>query len=117
MTTKTHKILQSMGIEELKRLAREKKNSRAQLTKANPTSDNNRKIFPLTDAQKSIWALEQYQKGNKAYNNPLAVTCHIDHEFSPDRLQDTLNEAIATIYFELRSVLLTTSRANMLMTK
>ena len=92
MTTKTHKILQSMGIEELKRLAREKKNSKAQLTKANPTSDNNRKIFPLTDAQKSIWALEQYQKGNKAYNNPLAVTCHIDHEFSPDRLQDTLNK-------------------------
>ncbi|WP_114784261.1 non-ribosomal peptide synthetase [Vibrio tetraodonis] len=92
MTTKTHKILQSMGIEELKRLAREKKNSKTQLTKANPTSDNNRKIFPLTDAQKSIWALEQYQKGNKAYNNPLAVTCHVDHEFSPDRLQDTLNK-------------------------
>ncbi|NOH71942.1 amino acid adenylation domain-containing protein [Vibrio pectenicida] len=92
MTTKTHKILQSMGLEELKRLAREKRNNKAQLMEANAPSDKNRKIFPLTDSQKSIWALEQYQKGNKAYNNPLAITCHIDHEFTPDRVQDTLKK-------------------------
>ncbi|GLT18780.1 hypothetical protein GCM10007938_25610 [Vibrio zhanjiangensis] len=91
MATKTHQILQSMGLEELKRLAREKKNNKAQLKEESQASDNTRKLFPLTDAQKSIWALEQYQKGNKAYNNPLAITCHIDHDFDPARVKHALN--------------------------
>ncbi|MBN3493861.1 non-ribosomal peptide synthetase [Vibrio neptunius] len=96
MTTKTNQILNSMGLEELKRLAREKKQKKAQLMEENrcSTMEPKRKIFPLTNAQKSIWTLDQFLEDNKAYNNPLAITCHIDHEFEQDRVERALTKMV-----------------------
>ncbi|QIJ86175.1 amino acid adenylation domain-containing protein [Vibrio coralliilyticus OCN008] len=96
MTTKTNQILNSMGLEELKRLAREKKQQKAQLMEESrsSTTEPKRKIFPLTNAQKSIWTLDQFLEDNKAYNNPLAITCHIDHEFEPDRVERALTKMV-----------------------
>ena len=73
MTTKTNQILNSMGLEELKRLAREKKQQKAQLMEESrsSTTEPKRKIFPLTNAQKSIWTLDQFLEDNKAYNLSL----------------------------------------------
>ena len=96
MTTKTNQILNSMGLEELKRLAREKKQKKAQLMEESrcSTTEPKRKIFPLTNAQKSIWTLEQFLEDNKAYNNPLAITCQIDYEFEPDRVEHALMKMV-----------------------
>ncbi|WP_339386798.1 amino acid adenylation domain-containing protein [Vibrio caribbeanicus] len=89
MTIKTNAILKSMGLEELKRLAKEKKRNQEKLV---AQSDPERRQFPLTDGQKSIWALEKLLPGNKAYNNPLAITCYIEHEFDADKVEYTLRK-------------------------
>ncbi|WP_172380729.1 non-ribosomal peptide synthetase [Vibrio sp. Vb339] len=96
MITKTNQILNSMGLEELKRLAREKKQKKAHLMeeKRSSMTESTRKIFPLTNAQKSIWTLGQFLEDNIAYNNPLAITCHIDHEFEPGRVERTLTKMV-----------------------
>ena len=89
MTTETNAILKSMGLEELKKLAKEKKYHQEKLiAKSHPE----RRQFPLTDGQKSIWALDKLLPGNKAYNNPLAITCYIEHEFDAGKVERTLRQ-------------------------
>ncbi|SBS34236.1 Linear gramicidin synthase subunit D [Marinomonas spartinae] len=89
MNMKTNEILRSKGLEELKRLAREKKEKAAAQNAAN--SSSSRTVFPLTNAQKGMWALDQFLNDNKAYNNPFAIRCRLDHEFDPEKVRKTLD--------------------------
>ncbi|WP_233983480.1 non-ribosomal peptide synthetase [Pectobacterium versatile] len=85
--------LTSLSIDELKKLAREKK--KAGGTQAgktiSPHTSPGRVHFPMTSAQKSIWMLSQYLDNNQVYNNPYVLASRIEHEMEPHRIQQTLN--------------------------
>ncbi|MEQ6966920.1 non-ribosomal peptide synthetase [Pectobacterium polaris] len=85
--------LTSLSIDELKKLAKEKKKAggtQAGKTISLPTSPG-RVHFPMTSAQKSIWMLSQYLDNNQVYNNPYVLASRIEHEMEPHRIQQTLN--------------------------
>lgn len=85
--------LTSLSIDELKKLAKEKK--KAGGTQAgktiSPHTEPGRVHFPMTSAQKSIWMLSQYLDNNQVYNNPYILASRIEHEMEPHRIQQTLN--------------------------
>lgn len=82
MTKISTAMLKSLSVDELKKLAREKKTQGAaavgKIIKKN--TDPARKYFPITRAQKSMWVLDQYLDDAKAYNTPYAITCKIEHD-------------------------------------
>ncbi|QRN34843.1 non-ribosomal peptide synthetase [Pectobacterium brasiliense] len=85
--------LTSLSIDELKKLAKEKK--KAGGTQAgktiSPHTSPGRVHFPMTSAQKSIWMLSQYLDNNQVYNNPYVLASRIEHEMEPHRIQKTLD--------------------------
>ncbi|MFJ5454069.1 amino acid adenylation domain-containing protein [Pectobacterium jejuense] len=85
--------LTSLSLDELKKLAREKKKSGIARPGKTITKngDPDRVYFPMTSAQKSIWMLSQYLNDNRVYNNPYVLSCRIEHEMEPQRIQETLN--------------------------
>ncbi|AUH01472.1 non-ribosomal peptide synthetase [Prodigiosinella confusarubida] len=91
MTNKSAAIL-SLSLDELKKLAQKKKSRPASQggDGIQRCTDPTRRQFPLTSAQKSFWMLDQYLEDKRAYNNPYAVICRVDHEFNPDRARQAL---------------------------
>lgn len=93
MMTKISTImLKSLSLDELKKIARERKTQGAvasgKIIKKN--SEPARTHFPVTGAQKSIWVLDQYLDDAKAYNNPYAITCRVEHDIDTEVAKKTL---------------------------
>ncbi|UUE35696.1 amino acid adenylation domain-containing protein [Pectobacterium aroidearum] len=93
MTQPSTGKLTSLSLDELKKLAREKKKSGSVRPRKTITKNGvpDRVYFPMTSAQKSIWMLSQYLNDNRVYNNPYVLSCRIEHEMEPQRIQETLN--------------------------
>lgn len=85
--------LTSLSLDELKKLAREKK--KASNTSSGktitPHATPGRVHFPMTSAQKRIWMLSQYLDDSLVYNNPYVLACRIEHDMEPQRVQQTLD--------------------------
>lgn len=82
MTKISTAMLKSLSLDELKKIARERKTQGAaasgKIIKKN--SESGRTHFPVTGAQKSLWVLDQYLDDAKAYNNPYAITCRVEQD-------------------------------------
>ncbi|MEQ9843088.1 amino acid adenylation domain-containing protein [Pectobacterium brasiliense] len=85
--------LTSLSLDELKKLAREKKKTgnTASGKAIVPHATPGRVHFPMTSAQKRIWMLSQYLDDSQVYNNPYVLACRIEHDMEPQRVQQTLD--------------------------
>ncbi|WP_113626309.1 non-ribosomal peptide synthetase [Pectobacterium peruviense] len=85
--------LTSLSLDEIKKLAREKKKTGAALSgkTITPHATPGKTHFPMTSTQKSIWMLAQYLDDSQVYNNPYVLACRIEHDMEPARVQQTLN--------------------------
>ncbi|KML70141.1 non-ribosomal peptide synthetase [Pectobacterium peruviense] len=85
--------LTSLSLDEIKKLAREKKKTGAALSgkTITPHAAPGKTHFPMTSTQKSIWMLAQYLDDSQVYNNPYVLACRIEHDMEPARVQQTLN--------------------------
>ncbi|RLM20977.1 non-ribosomal peptide synthetase [Brenneria alni] len=94
MTSTRTDRLASLSLDDLKKLAHDKKKAGAIIAGAKTIQKNTqpgRSHFPMTSAQKRIWMLDQYLDNHQAYNNPYAVTCWIEHEIDPQLAQTALD--------------------------
>lgn len=84
--------IRSLSLDEIKKLARQKKSRAAGLPSEGiqRCSDKKRKHFPLTSAQKNIWLLDQYLEDKRAYNNSYAFVCHMTLEFNQEHARQAL---------------------------
>ncbi|EQA4238285.1 non-ribosomal peptide synthetase [Serratia marcescens] len=92
MTKISSAMLKSLSLDELKKIAREKK---TQVVLASgkiirKQADSARRHFPVTGSQRSIWVLDQYLDDGKAYNNPYAVTCRVEHDIDMEVVKKAL---------------------------
>ncbi|OTA21555.1 pyoverdine synthetase D [Xenorhabdus beddingii] len=97
--------IRSLSLDEIKKLARQKKTRTAAKTQGEiqRCTDIERKQFPLTSAQKSIWLLDQYLEDKRAYNNSYAFVCHMALEFNQEQVCQAL-----TLLTRKHSILRTT---------
>ncbi|MDC9606048.1 non-ribosomal peptide synthetase [Xenorhabdus griffiniae] len=91
MTNKSD-VIRSLSLDEIKKLARQKKIQTADKTQdeIQRCTDVKRKQFPLTSSQKSMWMLDQYLEDKRAYNNSYAFVCHMALEFNQEQARHAL---------------------------
>ncbi|CAM3924077.1 Linear gramicidin synthase subunit B [Vibrio aerogenes CECT 7868] len=84
MSQNLQDILKSGGLEALKKMARKRKErdgsasaEHSPLRSVTRCPDPQRVSFPLSNAQQSLWILDQYLDDRRAYNNPVAIRCEM----------------------------------------
>ncbi|MFI8415591.1 non-ribosomal peptide synthetase [Serratia sp. NPDC078593] len=92
MTKITTAMLNGLSLDELKKIAREKKTRNSAVTGKiiSKNSEPGRVHFPVTHAQKSMWVLDQYLDDAKAYNNPYAIICRVAHDIDTQAVNTAL---------------------------